>query len=101
MRAEPDQLMNRPSAAQGRPETCAPKRKKLDSDACSQSLGLSYINPSSLVKAREGMFKPPTHMGKYLNKLFRHCLHKEEHEAIFKQHSRADFTQVHLSSKSM
>ena len=44
----------------------------------------------SLVRTREGTFKPPTPMEKYLNKNWKHCLPKEEWETLCKEHPWLD-----------
>ena len=48
------------------------------------------FDPQSLVKAKEGSFKAPKAMKKYLNKHLRRCLSKEEREALLKEHPRPD-----------
>ena len=52
--------------------------------------GLSYFDPASLVKAKEGTFKAPKTMQRYLGKHLKRCLSKEEREALFKEHPRPD-----------
>ena len=50
----------------------------------------SYFKPASLVKGREGTFKPPKAMEHYLGKHLRRCLTKEEREALFREHPLPD-----------
>ena len=61
----------------------------MQSDAPCSS-GISYFNPSSLMKASEGTFIPPTQMEECLNKHLKRCLRKEEREALCKEHPRPD-----------
>ena len=60
------------------------------SDQSQGPSGLSYFDPASLVKNREGTFKPPKAMEHYLGKHLRRCLTKEEREALFKEHPLPD-----------
>lgn len=48
------------------------------------------FDPASLVQSREGTFTPPDPIVKYLEKHFKHCLSKQEREALFKEHPRPD-----------
>ena len=82
-------LGNRLPAPQGRSETSPAKRRKLESGPAISS-GVNFLDPSSLMKAKEGTFKPPTLMRKYLNKHLKRCLPKEGREALFKKHPRQD-----------
>ena len=52
--------------------------------------GLANFDPSSLVKTKEGTFRAPQAIEKYLNKHLKRCLSKEEREAIFKEHPKPD-----------
>ena len=63
------------------------KRRSSSTDSGSDS---GQFNPASLVKAKEGTFKPDTKMTRYLDKHLKRCLEKEEREAIFKVHPRPD-----------
>ena len=60
------------------------------SDSESDSDSTTQFDPASLVKAKEGTFRPTSKMTKYLEKHFKRCLTKEEREAIFKEHPRPD-----------
>ena len=51
---------------------------------------MTPFDPASLVTSREGTFKPPPWMRKYLDKHLRRCMTKEEREAVFKEHPRPD-----------
>ena len=59
-------------------------------DRCHDCAGPSNFDPESLVKSREGTFKPPNPMERYLKKHLRRCLSKEEREALFKEHPLPD-----------
>ena len=48
------------------------------------------FDPASLVQSREGTFTPPDPIVKYLEKHFKHCLSKQEREALFKEHPQPD-----------
>ena len=52
--------------------------------------GLANLDTSSLVKTKEGTFRAPQAIEKYLNKHLKRCLSKEEREAIFKEHPKPD-----------
>ena len=68
------------------------KRHKGVEDTDSEShLGIADFDPASLVRSREGTMKVPRSIQKYLDKHLRHCLMKEEREALFKEHPRPDF----------
>ena len=53
---------------------------------------LTYFELSSLVQAKDGTFKVPPHMGKYmyLDCHLKRCLSKEERDALFKEHPKPD-----------
>ena len=52
--------------------------------------GLSYFDPTSLVKHKEGSFTPSRSMKRYLGKHLRRCLQKQEWEALNKEHPLPD-----------
>ena len=54
------------------------------------SLSAAPFDPASLVQSRESTFTPPDQIVKYLQKNFKHCLSKQEREALFKEHRRPD-----------
>ena len=62
------------------------KRQKWREDP--ENTVLTYFEPSSLVQAKEGTFKVPPHMGKYLDCHLKRCLSKEERDALFKRETR-------------
>ena len=64
------------------------KRQKRREDP--ENTVLTYFEPSSLVQAKEGTFKVPPHMGKYLDCHLKRCLSKEERDALFKEHPKPD-----------
>ena len=67
------------------------KKRRLDvSPESEPGEGLASFDPSSLVKTKEGTFRAPQAMEKYLNKHLKRCLSKEEREAIFKEHPKPD-----------
>lgn len=80
----------RPSTSDslGRPAK-RPRRNQDDSASESaEGSALPHFIPSSLIKSKEGTFQAPSDMKRYLNKYLRHCLSKEEREALFKKYPR-------------
>ena len=65
-----------------------PRRETSDSEL--ECGGFRNFEPSSLVTSREGTFKAPRPMRKYLEKHLRRCLPKEEREAMFREHLKPD-----------
>lgn len=51
---------------------------------------ITPFDPASLVKSKEGTFKVPAGMSKFMRKHFKKCISKEEREAFFKEHPRPD-----------
>ena len=51
---------------------------------------ITPFDPASLVKSKEGTFKTPSGMSKYIRKHFKKCITKEEREALYKEHPRPD-----------
>ena len=69
------------------------KRLKLDSEPDSESAGqsgLTCFDPASLVKPKEGTIKVSPLIKKYLSKHMKRCLSREEREANFREHPKAD-----------
>ena len=66
-------------------------KDKGDEDADSDSPpGIVDFDPASLVRSKEGTMKVPKPIQRYLDKHLKHCLTKEEREALFKEHPRPD-----------
>ena len=68
----------------------ASKSSSHRSQTSDNSQGPSYFNPASLVKSKEGTFKPPRPMERYLGKHLKRCLSKEEWDALIKEHPLPD-----------
>ena len=51
---------------------------------------ITPFDPASLVKSKEGTFKAPAGMTKFMRKHFKRCMPKEQGEAFFKEHPRPD-----------
>jgi len=67
------------------------KRHKGDEDTDSDSPpGIVDFDPASLVRSKEGTMKVSKPIQRYLDKHLKHCLTKEEREALFKEHPRPD-----------
>ena len=64
------------------------KRRRSSSPDSAMNPGL--FDQASLVRAKEGTFKPPSVMTRYLEKHLKRCLEKEEREAMYKMHPRPD-----------
>ena len=53
---------------------------------------LPCFDPAALVEAKEGTVKVPRAMQRYLEKHMKHCLTKEDRDALFKEHHHPDLT---------
>ena len=80
-----------PSKDRGRPNCKSSSHTSQSSDSSSD---LSYFDPGSLVKNKEGTFKPSKSMERYLQKHFRRCISKEEWDAVIKEHPSQTLTHV-------
>ena len=67
-----------------------PNCKSSSHKSQSSSSDLSYFDPGSLVKNKEGTFKPSKSMVRYLQRHFRRCLSKEEWDTLIKEHPLPD-----------
>ena len=81
-----------PSAPMSPPQVERPqKRRRVATGSESELPGpssLVYFDPASLVSTKEGTFKVPSDIKKYLDKHMKRCLSKEEREALYKEHPR-------------
>ncbi len=80
------------SSDSDRTSTSRSKKTKAGSatDSEEEDSSLPCFDPASLVEAKEGTFKAPLEMKRYLNKHMKRCLSKEEREALYKEHPRPD-----------
>ena len=71
-------------------DTGAGSKRRRSSDSAEDSL--PCFEPAALVSAKEGTFKVPQSMQRYLDKHLKRCLTKEEVDAVFKEHPRPDLS---------
>ena len=71
-------------------DTGAESKRRRSSDSAEDSL--PCFVPAALVSAKEGTFKVPQSMQRYLDKHLKRCLTKEEADALFKEHPRPDLS---------
>ena len=71
----------------------ASKSSSHRSQTSDSSQGPSYFDPASLIKSKEGTFKPPRPMERYLGKHLKRCLSKEEWDALIKEHPLPDINE--------
>ena len=61
-----------------------------DSGDSDSSNGLTDFDPASIVQTKDGALRVPKTIEKYLSRHLKHCLTKEEREALFREHPRPD-----------
>ena len=84
---------NEPSSGLGRPQKHLRAVTGSKSDLPGPP-GLVYFDSASLVSTKEGTFKAPSDMKKYLEKHMKRCVSKEERNALYKKHPRPDLASL-------
>ena len=85
-----DAPLNRKRRADSLPGNSSKRSRKDEESDSDSSSGTLNFDPSSLVKSKEGTTKVPKTIQKYLDRHLKHCLSKDEREALFREHPRPD-----------